>query len=155
MKRILFESPQGISFVREDYKLRSKVSVRTSKGFLLRTYRFNNVEEYTNSQYISWANLNCCNGWQSDELYQNHAIQDDKKLVASLFYCCKYENEFEAWLEKLNFSKEVALKIRKRKIDDEFSHNDLMYNVTAVRRGRLDDFYDFNDIMAYYKLILS
>lgn len=82
--KVLFTSPLGITFERTDYRNRSKVKV-SSHGYNHRTYRFNNVPEFK-SPYISWQNLDCCNGWAYDNTYLKSSVQNGTKLFAQIIH---------------------------------------------------------------------
>lgn len=59
---VLNENSWGIRLVKTDLKKRSRVDVVNKYGEKLATYRFNNIPLYEN-QYMSWQNLDCCDGW--------------------------------------------------------------------------------------------
>lgn len=78
---LLHENDKGVRIVREDYKKRSKVNVIGSSGYVIRTYRFNNVPEYQHP-YLSWENLDHCGGWASDDAYLLTAVHNGEKPAA-------------------------------------------------------------------------
>ena len=82
---VLHENSKGIRIVREDYKIRSKVSVIGFDGTSIRTYRFNNVPEYKHP-YLSWENLDHCGGWATDDSYLLSAVHAGKKPAAQYYY---------------------------------------------------------------------
>lgn len=79
--KVLYKNSKGIQIVRTDYKNRTKVCVLGLDGSTIRTYRFNNVPEYKHP-YLSWENLDHCNGWISDDTYLLTAVHDGKKPAA-------------------------------------------------------------------------
>lgn len=71
--------------VREDFKLRSQVKVYSGfpeHKYCLRTYRFALIHEPIEIPYCSWANLDCCGGWDYDDEYLDTAVQKGLKLFA-------------------------------------------------------------------------
>ena len=80
---ILHKNSKGITMTREDKVKRSCVKV-ASHGCTFRTYRFNNIPFYEHP-LLSWANLDCCNGWVYDKDYLLTAVQEGKKPVADIF----------------------------------------------------------------------
>jgi len=75
----------GIVFVRSDTAKMSKVTVKNeASGYVMQRYKFRNVPSTLHSPYISWANLNCCNGWRHDKSYLLTAVQEGKKLCAGI-----------------------------------------------------------------------
>ncbi len=94
MERVLHHNPRGVSIVREDFKLRSQVKVVISydgKRHCLRTYRFNRTEQVIDIPYCSWANLDCCGGWDFDEEYLDTAVQKGLKLFAGRVTSLKWQ----------------------------------------------------------------
>ena len=79
-KKLLHSNTYGIDMVRIDAKKRSKVCVCNKTGKTIRTYRMNNVPFYEH-QYLSWANLDCCNGWAYDDEYLYSAVTERTALV--------------------------------------------------------------------------
>lgn len=85
MGEILHQNSKGITMIRKDFKARSQVkvsSVYDGKSYHIRTYRFNNIHEPVEVPYCSWANLDCCGGWDFDEEYLDTAVQKGLKLFA-------------------------------------------------------------------------
>lgn len=64
--------------------IRGKVRVLNEMNHTIRTYRFNNLPFYEHP-LLSWANLDCCDGWDHDEEYLLTAVQEGKKPVADIF----------------------------------------------------------------------
>lgn len=84
---ILHQNSRGVKMIREDFKKRSQVKVVSEykgKRYCLRTYRFDFTQETFDSPFISWANLDCCGGWSYDEDYLTTAVQEGRKLFASI-----------------------------------------------------------------------
>ena len=145
---ILNENIYGIRMIRTDLKKRSRVDVINKNGDTLHTYRMNNVPFYEN-KYLSWQNLDHCNGWIHDKKYLDTAVQKELKLVAGISIDIDDEGEIQAKLdevrETLDLSKEdVALE----KVIHNGSHK--WMNVVIARKGSLSDFYDMKEIVQAY-----
>ena len=66
MKQLLYQSSLGIQFNKEVSKGQCTVKVQTKTGkraYTLKRYTYPNVELSVSSPFLSWENLNCCNGW--------------------------------------------------------------------------------------------
>lgn len=158
----LHENSKGVEIVRIDYVKRSKVVVRNKDtGFIHRTYRFNNTPEFK-SQYLSWANLDCCGGWTYSESYLNIAVQEGKKLFAGR---CEHarsrylqlmptmdelSEKFNAFCEALPTGVVAGI--------DRNVQIDNMFNTYVCRTGSISDYYDLSAIRKHYEdlgIILS
>ena len=145
---ILNENIYGIRMIKTDRKNQSRVDVVNINGDIIHTYRMKNVPFYEH-KYLSWQNLDHCNGWNHDKKYLNTAVQRDLKLVASISIDIDDENEIRAKLdevrETLNLSKEDAFL-------ENVHHNGprKWMNVLIVRKGSLSDFYDLKEIVQAY-----
>jgi hypothetical protein len=141
--RIFDGDGSGIVFVRADTAQTSKVTVKNETGrFIHRIYRFPNIPNTLQSPFISWANLNCCNGWKYDEKYLLTAVQDGKKLCAGTTF--NSESEATAYLvsqsaEYLYFRRPV---IRNGPIR--------WYNVDLTRQGCIGDYIDIAAVRELY-----
>lgn len=102
-KHTIYTNPCGIMFNRYDYKERSAVKVQSENGTTLMTYRMNNTPFYVN-KYLSWENLDMCNGWRHDEAYTLKAICNGTKPAGSINFETQNPDEFEAAavLSKIN-----------------------------------------------------
>ena len=145
---ILNENIYGIRMIRTDLKKRSRVDVINKNGDTLHTYRMNNVPFYEH-KYLSWQNLDHCNGWIHDKKYLDTAVQKELKPVAGISIDIDDEGEIQAKLdevrETLDLSKEdVALE----KVIHNGSHK--WMNVVIARKGSLSDFYDMKEIVQAY-----
>lgn len=130
---VLFTNPLGITIERTDYKNRSKVKV-SNNGYNLKTYRFNNVECFE-SPYISWQNLDQCNGWNTSEEYLHTAVQNGTKLFASIVHTD--DVSFEA-------TDDVVVDTRKHGWLKDHSYTHIS------RKGCLSDYYDLDAVFAHY-----
>lgn len=131
---ILHENSHGVKIIRIDYAKRSKVVVRNgAEGFIHRIYRFNNIPETFNSPYISWSNLDCCNGWIYDKEYLNTAVQQGKKLYAGLWGVHFDENMLP---ENVIAGDEL-----------NSSHPE---NTFICRTGKLIDYYELDQVFEFY-----
>lgn len=74
----------GVQTIRKDYKRRSEVKIKGPNNYHFHTIRFNNVPLNYDTHYLNWENYSCCGGWVWDETYLNHAVQNDRKLYASI-----------------------------------------------------------------------
>jgi hypothetical protein len=87
MIEILLETNRGVIFEKTSTKNRCKVAVKNKgDGFTHMVYRFKNGVEPISSPYISWENLNCCDGWVFDKSYLLTAVQGGKKLCAGITF---------------------------------------------------------------------
>jgi len=109
------------------------------------TYRFNKDVETLQSPYISWENLNCCGGWVSDDSYLLTAVQEGKKLCASIIF--DTEKELEGY---------------KKSLTDEYDYfcRPTMYNgpysffyIDVCRTGAIRDYINEDDILQTYDLL--
>jgi len=87
-KEIIFEDKHNAIFEQTTFKTRRKVVVRNKndKSIIFRTYRFNITDTSIESPYISWENLNQCNGWAACGEYSKGAVQKGKKLCATISF---------------------------------------------------------------------
>ena len=66
-QEILFESPLGTQFIYTKQKRRARIDVYNKKyNFAHLTYKFNNIPLFQHP-YLSWENLDCCEGWTYDK----------------------------------------------------------------------------------------
>ena len=147
---VLNENSWGIRLIKTDLKKRSRVDVVNKYGDKLATYRFNNIPLYEHP-YMSWQNLDCCNGWMHDEDYLLTAVQEGKKLVAGIYVNSVDIQEIQDKLKVLESSidddKECFA------IVDKHTNGEMLYVGTIIaRKGTLADFYDIDEIIAAYKL---
>ncbi len=156
---LLYTSNYGIKFLRFDYKKRSKVCVysydNNGNHYNLRTYRMNNVPFY-NHPYLSWENLNCCNGWSYDESYLYTAVQNNKKLIAQATFDINSPSEDpKPAMQKFQ---QIVPNLDKTKVNVviEMGHtygpnnNGGLWHTIIIRRGCLADFFNLSEIKAEY-----
>jgi hypothetical protein len=136
----------GVVFVRTDTAKTSKVTVKNEAGrFVHHTYRFPNVPNTLQSPFISWANLNCCNGWRYDEGYLFTAVQDGKKLCAGITF--NSETKVTAYLESLS---DEYLYFRRPVIrNGPYS----WYNVDITRKGSINSYIDIAAVCELYRAL--
>lgn len=146
---VLNENSWGIRQIKTDLKKRSRVDVVNKYGDKLATYRFNNIPLYEHP-YMSWQNLDCCNGWMHDEDYLLTAVQEGKKLVAGVWFSAENEDEIKKSVEDVESS--IDSTKESFAIEDE-SHNGPRIDVNAViaRKGTIADFYNIDEIEEAYK----
>jgi len=143
MKRyLIYRGFEDIVFIRTDTGRTSKVSVKLENArHAIHTYTFRNIPADTFvSQYISWANLNCCNGWKYDESYLLTAVQEGKKLCAGIVI--RDDGKHRAYLEVLHddyphFCQPV-------------SHNGTFHHVDVTRKGCINDYIDMDAVRETY-----
>ena len=106
MPEIIFESNTGVIFEKTVYKNgKCKMVVRSKEPpDHIMTYRYKDISVYQ-SRYISWENLNCCGGWKCDETYLQTAVQQDKKLFASISFSM-YDTDFVKQVPQHNLTTE-------------------------------------------------
>lgn len=127
---ILHENSHGIRMIRKDYVRRSEVKVKGSNDYTIATYRFPNIPDTFASPFISWANLDCCNGWQYDRDYLESAVPEGRKLYAGLFGAPKNNVP-----EGLIVGEEVQGPAG---------------NWFICRNGKLSDYYDIKAVIDHY-----
>ena len=140
----------GIQFVREDYKKRSAVKVKDGRKTLC-VYHMNNIPFFQND-YLSWENLNCCNGWRYDEEYLLTAVQKHKKLVADINV--ETDSPDKAIVEKTVESWNLDLDGCNLFISPDYvkGHKVYWWSVIVARKGTLNDFFDMDEIISAYSL---
>lgn len=82
---LLYQSNVGIQFNKVVSKGICTVKVQSKSGkhaYTLTQYVYPDVELSVSSPFLSWENLNCCNGWAHDASYLLTAVQEGKKLYA-------------------------------------------------------------------------
>ena len=142
----IFKGDFGISFFRSDTAKISKVYVKNEVSkHPLHTYTFRNIPADTfQSPYISWANLNCCNGWRFDKSYLLTAVQESKKLCAGI-----------------TVNSEAELQLYLNSLSDEYPYfcpppmlngagTFYYYYVDVTRKGCISDYIDMNAVRKTY-----
>lgn len=148
---MLYKNKYGVEFTRTDYKKRSVVKVKSENGYLLRAYRMNNLPFYEN-KYLSWANLDMCNGWQHDETYIIKAINAGTKPCGTINIYTKHNNakEIADALISLNLNKETHCFVAGANWEmypGGFNH---IYYIIPLRKT-LADYFDLNEIREAYQ----
>ena len=145
---LLYESPPGVQFIREDKKKRSVVKV-VNGTHILHIYRMNNIPFYEHP-YLSWANLDCCGGWMYDQEYLRHAVQRHRKLVADITFCFDSGNDTEnadaaeTEISRLGFGADIHIWRNTPQRNGPYSY----FSVIAAREGALRDYFDIDSITA-------
>lgn len=159
MKQLLFQSSLGIQFNKEVSKELCTVKVQTKTGkraYTLRRYTYPNVELSISSPFLSWENLNCCNGWAYDEDYLLTAVQEGKKLYAGSSISLNPPVDIataERRLEEIRAALPETCLVGK-----EMVMNDRFFPFFICRRGQLQDFFDLEQVLEDYRrmgIILS
>lgn len=86
-KTLLYKSNVGISIYKENLKGICTVKVQVEqpkRNYTLCKYMFPDLTIDYVSDFINWANLNCCGGWAYDKSYLYTAVQNSKKLYAGI-----------------------------------------------------------------------
>lgn len=160
MSELLHENSKGIKIVREDYKNRSQVKVLfegQGKRCLIGSYRFNRVADIFDSPYCSWANLDCCGGWNYDEAYLDTAVQNGKKLYAGRTQTLKgpyYPNnptKKEALQRFQEFSKTLPANVF-ADIEEIFDTEEYLHTFIC-RKGTISDFFNLDYVFEFYKAL--
>lgn len=158
MEKVLHQNSYGVTMIREDYKRRSLVKVVAmveGKRHHIRTYRFNHIEQEIAVPYCSWANLDCCGGWNCDEEYLDTAVQKGLKLFAGREAPLK-----GPYTPNYPTMEEAAMEFRKLKdtlpdgvfADIETVFEDSNYFRTFIcRTGRIADYIDLNEVFELYE----
>jgi len=143
-KEIIFEDKHNAIFEQTTFKTRRKVVVRNKndKNIIFRTYRFNITDTSIESPYISWENLNQCNGWSACKEYSKSAVQKGKKLCATISF--DNLNELEHYANNLPDTCDCYW------IERDGYRRKFFY-AWIYRKGCLSDFYCINEILKHYK----
>ena len=135
---LLHENSRGIKIIREDMVKRSVIKVLRPDGTASRTYRMNNIPFYSHP-LLSWANLDCCDGWAFDKEYLFTAVQSGKKPVADIDDTVLPEitptDNFDVWY------------------DTKVTRNGpyVLHHMLIARKCSLADLYDLDEIVEAYK----
>ncbi len=152
MKQLLFQSSLGIQFNKEVSKGLCTVKVQTKTGkraYTLRRYTYPNVKLSIASPFLSWENLNCCNGWAYDKGYLLTAVQEGKKLYAGSTIRLQSPADIEkaeAHLEDIRSTLPDTCLAGK-----EMVMNDRSFPIYICRRGRLKDYFNLEQVLEDYK----
>lgn len=153
MKKLLFQSSSGIQFNKEVSKGQCTVKVQTKppnkRAYTLMRYTYPNVALSVSSPYLSWENLNCCNGWTYDESYLVTAVQEGKKLYAGSTIWLQSPADIEkaeARLEEIRSMLPDTCLAGK-----EIVMNDKFFPFYICRRGRLKDFFNLEQVLEDYR----
>lgn len=152
MKKLLYQSSLGIQFNKEVCKGLCTVKIQTKTGkraHTLMRYSYPNVELSISSPFLSWENLNCCNGWAYDEAYLLTAVQEGKKLYAGSTISLWPPNDLakaEARLEEIRAAIPNTCLVGK-----EVVMNDRIFPFYICRRGYLQDFFDLEQVLEDYR----
>ena len=135
---ILHENSKGVTMTREDKVKRSCVKV-AKDGCTFRTYRFNNIPFYEHP-LLSWANLDCCNGWIYDEDYLLIAVQEGKKPVADIFRT-----------DLPDIAPSSTIDVAPSPTIDVWYDPEKKNHMIIARHGCLADFFDLDEIVEAYR----
>lgn len=157
MSELLHQNSQGVKIVREDYKKRSQVKVFSEyegKRHILRSYRFNQIPDRFNSPFCSWANLDCCGGWSSDDTYLDTAVQEGKKLYAGRYQHLKssYFPDLPSMDEALQDFQKIVDALSDgvtAGIEGRYDREDFLYTFIC-REGRIADYFDLHSVFEFY-----
>lgn len=155
---LLHKNSAGIEIVRIDMKKRSKVCIYgfyNEKRYTIRTYRMNNIPFYKH-QYLSWDNLDCCNGWTYDEEYLYTAVQKNKKLIADItFNTTGPDEDKEKAMAK---AKELVPDIADPKLNAILKPGHINYyknrywHLALIAEGCLNDYFNLAELCTAYSL---
>ncbi len=152
---VLHTNKYGIRIIRIDSKHRTKIRVESADGkTVYRIYRCNNLPFYEH-QYLSWANLDCCNGWKYDDSYLYTAVQKGLKLVSGISITEGTEKPIDE--DEIHHRIEQLIHPHDSSREDYYISEILengpyrFINVEIIRRGTLADFYDIDEIIDVYK----
>ncbi len=168
MTSIVFESNRGIIFEKTSYKNgKCKLTVRRkSGGSAIITYRYRDVPGFQ-SPYITWDNLNCCNGWEYDESYLYTAVQQGKKLFAGITYNIFDEDgtrkqgnlaghdkpgeaDVETIIQKLQTELPDDCLLLRRDADSAFNGGKYRY-IDICKKGTITDYINLEEVFAAYE----
>lgn len=149
----------GLSLRVRITKKRSKVQVYTEalpegKKYTYRVYRFNRTPDRFESPFISWANLDCCNGWEYDEAYLDTAVQEGRKLYAgrSAYVDEQPGGHFPTRREAAEEFAKLCSRLPEGVVgaEERPGLNARVYATFICRCGRIADYYDLDAVFAHY-----
>jgi len=143
---ILLETNKGIIFEKTTTKNRCKVNVKNKdSGNIHMTYRFKKGVVPISSPFISWENLNCCNGWPHDKSYLLTAVQDGKKLCSGIYLSTQEElDDYKSTLsnEYVHFCRPPMVDVSRT-----------VFYIDVARDGAIRDFINTDDVMNIYEML--
>ena len=154
---ILHENSFGIKMIREDFKKRSQVKVVSEYGgkrHCLRTYRFDFIQETFDSPFISWANLDCCGGWSYDEDYLTTAVQEGRKLFASIATPLSVQHPDFPSEETVRQQFESFRSTLPPNIFADYDREPVFFghlHTFICRQGKISDYIDLDAVFSFYK----
>ena len=147
-RTVLHENSYGIQAVRIDYAKRSKVIYEKEKCVFI-SYRFDKVTPVYESQYLSWANLDCCGGWDYDESYLRTAVQNGHKLYAGCYF---YANQYGTPEQTRQEIERIFRELPDNCIGGyEPAQSERVISFYICRKGCLEDYYDIDAALDYYE----
>ncbi len=157
MSELLHQNSKGVKMVREDYKKRSQVKVFSEfqgKRYVIHSYRFNLISDRFDSPFCSWANLDCCGGWSSDDSYLDTAVQEGKKLYAG-----RYQRLQSSYFPDLPSMEEALQEFQKivdalpagvtAGVESRHDMEDFLHTFIC-REGAIADYFDLGDVFKFY-----
>ena len=168
---IIFESNKGITFERtisRDGLCHLKVrQQRTKRKRTIMEYFYANTPSLQ-SPYLSWENLNCCNGWVYDENHLHTAVQRGKKLYSGFCFSISSESFIELsrpYNPNFEFFTEESVHDILSKIEaklpadcvmgtikkDKKSENFTLLNMYICKKGKISDYFDINEVVEHYR----
>ena len=148
---LLYQSNVGIQFNKAVSKGVCTVKVQTKPGkraYTLMRYVYPDVELSVSSPFLSWENLNCCNGWAYDASYLLTAVQEGKKLYAGSTIFLESPSDLtnaEAHLAEIRTALPDTCSAGK-----ELVMNERFFPFYICRRGTLRDFFDLEQVLDDY-----
>jgi hypothetical protein len=145
MIEIILETNRGVVFEKTTSKNRCNVTIKNKNGSHTHTvYRFNNIAEPFASPFISWENLNCCNGWIHDESYLLTAVQNGRKLCSGITF--DNENSLTEYINHLN--NEYPYYCPPPMLNG--AHTFYYHYIDVVREGAIRDYIDGDSVFRTY-----
>ncbi|RKI66720.1 hypothetical protein D7V91_11490 [bacterium 1xD42-67] len=148
---LLYQSNVGIQFNKVVSKGICTVKVQSKPGKRAYThmrYVYPDVKLSVSSPFLSWENLNCCNGWFYDTTYLLTAVQEGKKLYAGstiFLESPSARTSAEAHLEEIKAILPDTCSAGKEQV-----MNERFFPFYICRRGTLQDFFNLEQVLTDY-----
>ena len=148
----LHRNEYGVEINRYDYAKRSAIKVQDEKFGTMMTYRINNIPLYEH-KYLSWANLDMCNGWRHNEAHIIENINNGTKVAGSVTVDTKHDDfkEAEAELKKLGLKSKDHAYAFFNKWYVQWSGGYWHWIFFVIPETRLADYFDMDEIREAYE----
>lgn len=149
----LHKNEYGIEINRYDYTKRSAVKVQDPNYGTMMTYRMNNIQFYEHP-YLSWENLDMCNGWRHNEDHIVELINNNQKIAGSVTVDTDHDDikEAETELKKLGLNSESHAYMFFKKWRIALVGGYWHWIFYIIPDARIADYFDMDEIRNAYEL---